>query len=1503
MKRIITTIILTLMASAGKCLAQIEEVKLDDGTTIKVDRSIFPDLDVNLLRKAPPAEYTARRKARAEGRAPQITLPPYVYNGEDKYFPPIFNQDGGSCGSAQNIGYMFTHEINALRDLDASKPENQYPTHFTWLLTFQNSEKEDMARANGIPNVTTYGGRTYSRLFGAQTHDDNDYGWMQGYDKWYSAMWNRAANTFSMTATNTPEGRRELKEWLYNHSGDETMHSGGIAGIGVAAYGTWEKIPASEANDKSGVTGMKYVKAWGDTYNHAVTICGYDDRIEFDLDEDGIVGEVEEDEVGAWIIANSWGDGWENKGFIYCPYKYSYSVGTDQLPWTPGTYNIRRNYRPLRTIKLLMDYSHRSEMLLCAGVAQNLEAQKPERTVNFEHFKYAGNAAKEDPAPEVPMLGRWTDGLHYEPMEFGYDLTDLTECVDRTRPLKYFFIVKTQSGAIGKGHIYKASIMNYETDENGVEIPFEQQDVEISSNGTQTIITCTVPGEQLYPATNLQLTDGVLAWNAPQKSGLELKGYNIYAGNERIASVPSDKTFYTPETIYEDALTVRACYQLGKFEQEAKATNTVSMTAPTSGDNVALRLNESGITIPGIFTEDLNEATIEFWIYHSSLANYIQQVGPGWGKFLFHTDKAGMLYAGWNTTSGDRMMVANGFPANRWCHVAIVIKGNIMTAYVNGIRKGQITSKTYTGLTGFGDLRFGNGSSQSWWKGSVDEIRVWKTARTATEIKQNMRIPIERPALNPDLLAYINMDTIETDGEVKLRDWARGHHASIQKIGEKEFEMTETPFTGTKPKAAVEIEVEDGTHTSGMPVGVKALCPLNAIECSWSAPDSKEKVISGMTATLTFDKPGTYTVTCTTTFSTEETATATQEVTIVDGSAPVAAFDITSDELPAGDRFCFINRSEGEGCSYLWEMPEAEEETCTATNATALYPKTGTFKVTLTVSNQYGKDSMTKTVTVKESAPKPLFDMSKSALILGDTLTLEDLTRYNPESWQWELNNGSRAFLVEGQSPSVVPTAPGVYDVTLHVGNALGEDALTKGKVLTICSEDPGACLNFTGRESLRLECPYTEEQKQVSIEWWMRAQDCTGSFNLTSASTGLTTSVNDKGAITIKLGTRSAASEDGYVIPGEWHHYCITYNLGTVKFYRDMILVCSSTTRLDTRMPALGEIVVGSETEGLKGQIDEVRLWAAVLTPDKMAQYSNRTIKDITQAEEENKLLLYYDFNQNGGNVTDRTSGRHDAERINFGPDGDAWNSAIGVFTLDTEAATHGDMSAAYLTNYKNPFQTTTGTVNPANSSRFKKLAMNTSRSTWRDKNAVVYGSVITGAHIDTGHSSNITFETVWSGFAANLLDYRLWQPVTLPAGKYRFVCNFGDGSECQTSRLVACKGNEMVSDALCEEQALAWAKLQEEEISFTLDEETEVSLGVIINLQGKASFNIKSFTLEGQPYEWLKPIGGTDIALPEMVQPKEEYSKETYDLTGRRTTANKKGVYITAGKKIIRN
>ncbi|MEI3155402.1 MAG: hypothetical protein V8S95_10105 [Odoribacter sp.] len=96
------------------------------------------------------------------------------------------------------IGYMFTHEINAFRDADASKPENIYPTHFTWLLTNSHSGKEGMAKANGIPNAVVYGGTTYSKVFGNQDCGSPDFGWMQGYDKWYSAMFNRISIIHSL---------------------------------------------------------------------------------------------------------------------------------------------------------------------------------------------------------------------------------------------------------------------------------------------------------------------------------------------------------------------------------------------------------------------------------------------------------------------------------------------------------------------------------------------------------------------------------------------------------------------------------------------------------------------------------------------------------------------------------------------------------------------------------------------------------------------------------------------------------------------------------------------------------------------------------------------------------------------------------------------------------------------------------------------------------------------------------------------------------------------------------------------------------------------------------------------------------------------------------------------------------------------------------------------------------------------------------------------------------
>ena len=147
----------------------------------EVDRTKYPDFSAKIN---PDASLMRIKNTRGQ-------RPAYVNNAETKHFPPVFNQDGGSCGSASRICYMFTHELNAFRNLDGKDPNNYYPSHFVWLLTNGNSGKDAFVQHIGVPSAAIYGGQTYSKYFGNQDTTNPDFGWMTGYDKWYSAMFNR----------------------------------------------------------------------------------------------------------------------------------------------------------------------------------------------------------------------------------------------------------------------------------------------------------------------------------------------------------------------------------------------------------------------------------------------------------------------------------------------------------------------------------------------------------------------------------------------------------------------------------------------------------------------------------------------------------------------------------------------------------------------------------------------------------------------------------------------------------------------------------------------------------------------------------------------------------------------------------------------------------------------------------------------------------------------------------------------------------------------------------------------------------------------------------------------------------------------------------------------------------------------------------------------------------------------------------------------------------------
>ena len=85
------------------------------------------------------------------------TLPTSVDNSTSIHFPPIFNQIGGSCAQASSIGYVFTYEMNALLDRDASIPENRFSYLYAWNLINDGADEGSfqyqglqIASSNGI---------------------------------------------------------------------------------------------------------------------------------------------------------------------------------------------------------------------------------------------------------------------------------------------------------------------------------------------------------------------------------------------------------------------------------------------------------------------------------------------------------------------------------------------------------------------------------------------------------------------------------------------------------------------------------------------------------------------------------------------------------------------------------------------------------------------------------------------------------------------------------------------------------------------------------------------------------------------------------------------------------------------------------------------------------------------------------------------------------------------------------------------------------------------------------------------------------------------------------------------------------------------------------------------------------------------------------------------------------------------------------------------------------
>ena len=288
-----------------------------------------------------------------------------------------------------------------------------------------------------------------------------------------------------------------------------------------------------------------------------------------------------------------------------------------------------------------------------------------------------------------------------------------------------------------------------------------------------------------------------------------------------------------------------------------------------------------------------------------------------------------------------------------------------------------------------------------------------------------------------------------------------------------------------------------------------------------------------------YEIAGSYTVTLTASnISGSDEEIKTNYIT-VNPHVPVCEFSGTPLLITVGGSVQFSDESLNDPANWAWNFGDGSSSTQEDPSHT--YTSSGTFTVTLNVSNAAGSDSEIKTAYITVNPLTPITDFSGTPRVLtvGAGVQFTDESSNVPTSWAWNFGDGGSSVQ---ENPFHTYATSGTYSVTLNASNSAGSDAETKTGYITVNPRVPVANFSGTPRSILEGESvQFTDESDYVPTSWSWTFGDG-GSSSLENPSHTYTST----GTYTVSLTATNSAGSDGET---KTSYITVDYNVPVADF------------------------------------------------------------------------------------------------------------------------------------------------------------------------------------------------------------------------------------------------------------------------------------------------------------------------------------------------------------------